>query len=337
MLKKKQERVTFIDIAVGPTAGVRWEKHWLKKIQDLIDWSKYRRKLNRLYSAEEGRPAWPPDMLFRCLLLAEWNGLSDSQLEEALAYRIDYKKFVGLDLDSEVPDATTFVVFRRRIQPIREKLLEILNRQLEDKGYKVHAAVAVDASLVEARSKPHRESDDDESRGGDPDASWRGFPTKKTKTETGEEIISRRPAVYGYKLHASASVGAGFISEIKVTTAKEHEVAHGEDLLREETEVAFMDKGFTGLQCALEKRRIRDGIQKKARRNHPLTARDIERNKRITKSRRIIETVFGCWKLWYRWRKTRYMGLVRNELAAEITAIAWNIKRLYRLETQASA
>jgi transposase, IS5 family len=246
--------------------------------------------------------------LFLALHLADWNGLSNSQLEEALTFRVDYKRFVGLDLDAPAPDATTFVVFRRRIQPIREKLLEILNRQLEDKGYKVHSAVAVCVSLMEARSKPHRKSDDDDPKTGDTDGSWRGFPTKKTKNTEGEEVVSRRPALFGSKIHASASGGTGFIIEIIVTTAIEHEVAHGEDLLREETEIAFMDNGYTGLQDVFNERRVRDRNQKNARRNHPLTVRGIIWNKRITKSRRIVETVFGCWKLWYRWHKTRYMG-----------------------------
>jgi IS5 family transposase len=125
--------------------------------------------------------------LFLALLLAEWNGLSNSQLEEALTFRVDYKRFVGLDLDAPAPDATTFVVFRRRIQPIREKLLEILNRQLEDKGYKVHSAVAVCVSLMEARSKPHRKSDDDDPKGGDTDGSWRVSRRRKPRIRKGKK------------------------------------------------------------------------------------------------------------------------------------------------------
>jgi IS5 family transposase len=336
MLKKKEAAFSFADEALQH-AERRWETHWLKKVQDLIDWTPFRRKLNRLYSEDEGRPAWQPDMLFRCLLLAEWNGLSDTQLEEALAFRFDYRRFAGIELTAEVPDATTFVVFRERIRPIREKLLEIMNKQLERKGYKVHPSVAVDATLVEAHSKPKRKSDHDDPKGGDPDGSWRGFPSKKKKNDEGEEVVSRRPALFGYKLHASVSTKTGFVSEIKVTTAKEHEVNHGEDLLRKETRAAYMDKGYTGMQVVLKERGIRNGIQKKARRGHPLTDRDLERNKRITEVRRVVEAMFGCWKQWYRWRKTRYMGLMRNELAGEITAIAWNIKRLYRLESWQSA
>jgi IS5 family transposase len=336
MLKKKKVTFSFADEALQH-AEWRWEKHWLKKVQDLIDWTTFRRKLNRLYSEDEGRPAWPPDVLFRCLLLAEWNGISDRQLEEALAFRFDYRRFAGIELTAEVPDSTTFVVFRERIRPIREKLLEIMNRQLEKKGYKVHTSVAVDASLVEAHSKPKRTADDEDPTGGDPDGSWRGFPAKKKKNEEGEEVVSRRPALFGYKLHASVNIHTGFVSEIKVTTAKEHEVNYGEDLLRKETYIAYMDKGYTGLQRVLKERGIQNGIQKRARRGHPLSEGDLERNKRITKKRRIVEAMFGCWKQWYRWRKTRYMGLIRNELASEITAIAWNIKRLYRLECSTTA
>jgi IS5 family transposase len=112
-------------------------------------------------------------ILFRCLLLAKWNGLSDRALEEALEFRIDFKKFVGLEVDAAVPDATTFVVFRDRIQPIRTRLFDRLDRQLRGAGFEVHHAITVDATLVEAHSKPTKNDDDEEggSSGGDPDAS----------------------------------------------------------------------------------------------------------------------------------------------------------------------
>ena len=92
-------------------------------------------------------------MLFRCLLLAEWNTLSDRKLREALQYRIDFRKFPGLPLDQEVPDDTTFVVFRNRIQSIWPRLHEELGRQLQRAGFEVQKALAVDATLVEAHSK----------------------------------------------------------------------------------------------------------------------------------------------------------------------------------------
>jgi IS5 family transposase len=114
-------------------------------------------------------------MLLRCLLQAEWNGLSDRALEEALEPRIDFKKSVGLAVDAAVPNGTTFCVFRDRIQSIRTRLFERLDRHLRGAGLQVNRAIAVDATLVEAHSKPTKNDDEEgSSSGGDPDASWRG-------------------------------------------------------------------------------------------------------------------------------------------------------------------
>ena len=100
-------------------------------------------------------------MLFRCLLLAERNGLRDRAPEEALEVRIYFKKFAGLEVDAPVPDATTFVVFWNWIHPIRTRLFERLDRQLRGAGFQVYRAIAVDATLVEAHSKPTKNDDDE--------------------------------------------------------------------------------------------------------------------------------------------------------------------------------
>jgi len=53
------------------------------------------------------------------------------------------------------------------------------------------------------------------------------------------------------------------------------------------------------------------------------------------KKRRIVEGVFGSWKQWYRWKKTRFMGLARNHLGVLLTAMAWNMKKWVMLELEA--
>jgi IS5 family transposase len=153
MIDKADHGFSFVDAALIH-AQARWNDHWLNKILQLVDWKPYSRDLDRLYSATEGRPGWDPVVLFRCLLLAEWNGLSDRQLEEALEFRIDFKKFAGMELDQGAPDATTFVVFRNRIQHLWKKLLRRLNAQLEDRGYSVKKAIAVDATSPCSRVPP---------------------------------------------------------------------------------------------------------------------------------------------------------------------------------------
>jgi IS5 family transposase len=336
MLSKPKSPPSFAEACIV-SADKRWKEHWLHRVQKIVHWKSFARELEKLYNPNEGRPAWDPVMLFRCLLLAEWNGLSDRALEEALEFRIDFKKFAGLEVDAAVPDATTFVVFRDRIQPIRKRLFERLDRQLRGAGFQVHRSIAVDATLVEAHSKPTKNDDDEEggSSGGDPDASWRGFPVKKQVDGEGNEVISRRMALYGYKVNLAASVGTGFVSGVSVCRASEHETHHLQEFVRPGTRRVYADKGYVGNRQYLKEEAIIDGIMTKATRGHSLTQQEQEHNARIVKRRRIVEGVFGSWKQWYRWKKTRFMGLARNHLGVLLTAIAWNMKKWAMIELRA--
>ena len=51
-----------------------------------------------------GAPAYPSLALFKALLLQQWYGLSDPGLEEALADRLSFRRFIGLGLSEQVPD-----------------------------------------------------------------------------------------------------------------------------------------------------------------------------------------------------------------------------------------
>jgi IS5 family transposase len=283
-----------------------------------------------MYSPDEGRPAWEPVKVFRCLLLAEWYGLSDRDLEEALAFRIDFRKFTEIPLDEPGPDATTFVVFRRRIQRYWKKLLRILNKQLEAAGYKINKAVAVDATLVEAHSRPQSANGAKQKTEGDPEAKWRGFPGKKTKGDDGKEVLTRKPPLYGFKINMATSVGKGFISNFTICPANEHESRHLEELLTKGMKEVYADKGFSGKREAVASRGLKDRIQAKAVRGRPLTSGDIKRNKAITKKRRIVEGVFGSLKQWYGWHKTRFLGLAKNQLAVGLSAVAFNMRKWVR-------
>jgi IS5 family transposase len=329
MLKKKEPDFTFVDAGLIHTAK-KWDEHWLKKVLDTVNWKPFDKIFRELYSRDEGRPAWEPVKLFRCLLLADWYTLSDRDLEEALTFRIDFRKFTEIPLDEPGPDATTFVVFRRRIQHYSEKLLRIINRQLEAAGYSINKAVAVDATLVEAQSRPKRNYNNGETNEGDDEAAWRGFPAKKKVDDEGNEVQTRKPPLFGYKINMATSVGQGFISSFTVCPANEHESTHLAELLSSQTTVVYGDKGYAGRRGELEKRDILDGIQSKGVRGKPLTRKEIERNKSITKKRRIAESVFGGLKQWYCWNKARFLGLARNRLAVGITSVAWNMKKWIR-------
>jgi IS5 family transposase len=322
MLKKDNlPSVTFADVWLSHTEK-NWDKHWLKKVSEKVNWNKFGYRFEKLYNKENGRPAWDPIILFKSLLLAQWHGLSDRDLEEALNDRISFRKFVGLKWEEQAPDASTFAVFRERILPIFNKLLRILNIQLEEAGFKIKEVVAIDATLVAAHSKPHGDF------AGDEEASWRGFPSKEVINDSGHKCFARRPALYGYKINLSASIKTGYVSNLSVCPASEHESKHFLELLTKETKKVYADKGYYGCKKLLQHSSVIDGIHDKGFKNRPLTRSQIVRNKRISKHRGIVEGVFGSWKQLYGWIKTKYYGLEKNHLAATLTAISWNMKKM---------
>ena len=80
----------------------------LAKIDALMDWRALSPILKRgLGRSGDGPPGYDPLILFKCLLIGQWHGLSDPKLERALKVRLDFMIFCGLDLHAPVPDETT--------------------------------------------------------------------------------------------------------------------------------------------------------------------------------------------------------------------------------------
>ncbi len=106
--------------------------------------------------AAPGRAAWPPLMLYKALLLQSLYGLSDRDLEEALADRLSFRRFAGLGLEESVPDHTVLSRFRNLLieAGLTERLFGELDRQLEKAGLILKRGTMLDATLIEAVSAP---------------------------------------------------------------------------------------------------------------------------------------------------------------------------------------
>ena len=85
----------------------------LEQIGEEIDWDRFAVLVDGIYSADEGRPSYPPLMMVKVLLLEQWYNLSDPQMEEALGDRISFRRFVGLGLQTRPPTTRRSVAFVR--------------------------------------------------------------------------------------------------------------------------------------------------------------------------------------------------------------------------------
>ena len=125
-----------LSLADGLVDGGAGRNRQLEQIAALVGWAAFERLLGEVYAAPVGRPSYGPVVLLKCLLLQQWYRLSDPGLEEALADRLSFRRFVGLALADPVPDHSTLSRFRSELsrRGLAERLLTELNRQLDARG-----------------------------------------------------------------------------------------------------------------------------------------------------------------------------------------------------------
>ena len=91
-------------------------KSRLSQISDLINWLPIRRILDEMYdnkSEKGGRPNCDVILMFKILILQQWYGLSDLDVERQMADRISFMSFLGFP--NPFPDSRTIWLFRERM------------------------------------------------------------------------------------------------------------------------------------------------------------------------------------------------------------------------------
>jgi len=132
---------------------VPWE-HPLRRIRPLIDDQEIRRICKPLYSSI-GRPSIPPEQLFLALIGGYLLGVpSERKLVMELQCNMALRWFVGLNLDQDAWDASTFSQNRKRRfdeAGVLEKLFDLTVKRATDAGL-VSLHVSADGTLVRANA-----------------------------------------------------------------------------------------------------------------------------------------------------------------------------------------
>src|SRR5512134_322506 len=129
-------------------------EHPLRRSRPLIDDRAIRRVCRPLYS-DLGRPSIPPEQLFLALLGGYLLGIrSERRLVMELQCNMALRWFVGLNLDQDAWDASTFSQNRRRrfdASGVLEKLFDQTIKRAMDEGL-VSRHVSADGTLVRANA-----------------------------------------------------------------------------------------------------------------------------------------------------------------------------------------
>ena len=168
--------------------------------------------------------------MFKILILQQWYGWSDLEIERQMADRISFTSFLGFP--DPFPDSRTIWLFRERMaRTEKDKVVWAeLQRQLDAMGLQVKRGTIQNATFIEAYPGSSKKS-----RGGD---------AKTRRNKDGTWAKKGNETHFGYKLHQKTDIDYGLIREIETTTASLYD---SQVHLSTEGEVVLRDRGYFGV------------------------------------------------------------------------------------------
>ena len=340
--------------------------HPIRRIKKLADAALARLSptFDEMYSSG-GRPSIPPERLLKAsLLIALFSVRSERLLCEQVGYNLLYRWFLDMDMTEEPFDHSTFSRNRERLleHDVAKLFFQEVVTQAKGRHLMSPDHFTVDGTLIDAMASPKSFKAKDRDKDAEPPPDDPGNPTvdfhgEKRCNDTHESTTdpesrlarkgNGKEARLSYSAHALMENRNGLLVDLQVAQANgraEREVALQ---MIEETKVTSGsitlagDKGYDTKDFVASCREI--GVVPHVAQN--ITAyRGSAIDGRTTRhagykiSQRIrkrVEEIFGWAKTIGGFRRTRFIGRAKTQLAAYIVGAAYNLLRMARIEMAA--
>lgn len=295
------------------------DNRFLEKMDSTIPWWEIQEWFDgHIYrnANRTGRPAYPLMLMFKIHLLQQWYNLSDREAEFQINDRLSFRKFLGLSIEDNVPDATTIENFRHLIweeQDVGKGLMKVLDKYFKQIGLITREGNLIDATFLQANSKSHA----DPNKNSDVDAQYghKGFGYSGTINMDKKSKLIRKTVVTGANVLDFKSMKQALVGDEKVV---------------------YGDKGYVPARKQVKKRypnielRIMHKRQrgKKGELTPELNVFQQEDNRRYARERARVEHAFAAIKSVFKFRRLRYRGLERVTAKFNSLCIAYNFYRL---------
>jgi transposase len=336
--------------------------HPLRRIKELADAALQALSptFDAMY-ADGGRPSVPPERLLKStLLMAFYSVRSDRLFCEQLDYNLLFRWFLDMDMVEEAFNHSTFSKNRERLleHDVAKKFLGEIVQRARSARLMSDDHFTVDGTLIEAWAsiksfRPKDEEPKDRPPPDDPGNPTVNFHGKKLKNETHESKTDPESKLYrkGHNHEAKLSYCGnvlmenrnGLIVDLRVETANGYAERNGaltmldEHVPHSSSPTLGADAGYDAAEfvAALRARGITPHIAqtRDSRRRSAVDGRTT-RHGGYAVSQRIrkrVEEIFGWAKTVACFRKTRFKGCARTQLAAHFVAAAYNLLRISKL------
>lgn len=332
------------------------QNHPLRPIRKMVD-----RALAELHSefqamySHTGRPSIPPEKLLKGLLLQAFYTIRSNRLLcEQIGYNVLFRWFLGLSLDAEVWDHSSFSTNQRRLidTDVARKFLAKIVKQAREKKLLSDEHFSVDGTLIEAwasiKSFQPKDEPPQAPKGRNEE---RDFHGKKLKNETHASTTDPASKLYkkgkgkeaklSYMGHALMENRNGLIVDAIATQAtgtaeRDAAAIMVADVAGKKRITVGGDKGYDTkdfVQVLRDNNATPHVAQNNKNRSSAIDGRTTrhEGYKTSIKIRKRIEETFGWIKGIGNLRKTRHRGIEKVDWYFTLTAAAYNLVRMRKL------
>ncbi|MGO9066185.1 MAG: IS5 family transposase [Myxococcaceae bacterium] len=338
--------------------------HPLRRVKDLADGAlgMLSDTFDAMYS-QQGRPSIPPEQLLKgSLLMAFYSVRSERLFCEQLDYNLLFRWFLDMGIEDASFDHSTFSANRQRLleHEVAKRFFAAVVEQARRGKLMSDDHFSVDGSLIEAwaslksfrpkgEDKDKRNPPDDP---GNPSVNFRGEKrsneTHESKTDPDSRLARKGggESRLAYMANALMENRNGLLVDLCVEPADGHAERRGaismlKGLGRRTRASVGADKGYDTSDFIRDCRQL--GVtphvaQTSDYRRRSAVDRRTVRHRGYVVSQRFrkrIEEIFGWMKTVGGFRRTRYRGRDRTQLAAYFVGAAYNLLRMARLQTVA--
>jgi transposase, IS5 family len=322
------------------------KKPLLTQLNMMINWEIFRPKLSKIYEKENksnaGRKPLDVILIFKMLILQQLYNLSDEELEYQVNDRLSFMNFLGLGIESPVPDATTVWLFRQKLTDagLTQELFEEFQEWLCEAGYSAKGGQIVDATLIPVPKQRNSRKENEKIKNGETPEEWKEKPQKLAQKDLDARWTKKNDQnYYGYKNHISIDNEHKFVRKYTVTDASVHDSKVLGELLDDENNSPEIwgDSAYKSenIEWTLSALNFESNIHQRAYKNKKLTPEEIEQNREKSQVRARVEHVFGDWIVSMGGKMVRYIGLDRATTSLALKNLTYNLKRYISLQTLA--
>ena len=326
----------------------------LETMAQVVDFELFRPALEKALAygdgARGGRPPYDPVAMFKVLLLAAQNTVSDARMEFLIRDRLSWLRFLGFDLGAPTPDENTIRLFREKLTRAGaiDALFTAFDRRLRDRGYLPMGGQIVDATLVAAPKQRNTAAEKDAIKAGKTaDEIWPDQPAKAAQKDTdarwtlkfakARTLPDGRPGIdiaipsFGYKSSIAICRRYGFIRRGKVTDGARFDGRMLRDVVTNDNTASdvWADTAYRSRSNEAWLKTIGQvsRVHRKKPKGKPMPVRTARANAARSAVRARIEHVFARQKD-QMGLCIRTIGLARAEAKVTLANLAYNIDRL---------